>query len=1005
MSAPAPATFETFEPALRDLVARFSAGAVGFLSRQYDEASLRQDFLNPFFRALGWDLENTARLILKHREVEIESRTLIAGRKKRADYLFRTDGTDRFVCEAKKPSEALGSAHAFQAKRYGWNKEVPLALLTDFEELCLYIVAARPYLGDPVEVGLWKKWHYTEYPAHAREIWDLLSRDAIAGGSIDRLLDTLPKKPSGKGRARQLWLIRPDRSRALDTDFLNFLDESRRTLGSDLLRHNVTADLRANPARLNEAVQSILDRLLFLRICEDRDIDTGTNLHLEVENWRSATGRPSPSRARQSFLPGVEEPPPPSGSPTLSTDILWPRLVAHFRALDRRPASHVPYFNGHLFKPHFTEELTVGDDWLATFLDDLSSDESPYLFAVIPVEILGTIYERFLGKVIRPHGLGVTIEEKPEVRKAGGVYYTPRYIVDYIVEQTVGKLLADQPPEQTLALRLLDPACGSGSFLIRVFERVCEHWLVWLTAHPKARKKNLCWTDAATGDVHLTATLKRRILTANIYGVDLDPGAVEVTQLSLYLKMLENENRNTLARERELFADEAEPALLPPLAANIKCGNSLIASDFSLDPDELVRVRAFDWDVQFSPIMKAGGFDAVVGNPPYGMIDDESVQRYASQKYRCTEGRYDLFEVFFEQAVKLADRRHGAAMFIVPSPVLSNVYSRKLRQLFLREGHLSEITNFGLAVFADPTVHTCILRFSHHRPPKPVTAIRCQVSDPAQLRGGFDYTIAQEELPQGEHATFDIFVTPPLRAICNKLTTVSAPLSEVCFIRQCIKTGDDEKYVASAPHRMSAPWKPSLRGRSIDRYDTKEHDLYLKYGGWLARNWQNTSFYEVAKIAVRETGNRITATLDEADRYFLSSLYAVYPKNPDAAPSLRFLLAIINSRLASWFVRLIAYGLTEGAFTKIRTNQFGRLPIPRLDLENKSDRARHDRLVALVEKMLALTPKLRAATGEQERATLQNAVTATDHQIDRLVYELYDLTPEEIALVENASRP
>ena len=131
----------------------------------------------------------------------------------------------------------------------------------------------------------------------------------------------------------------------------------------------------------------------------------------------------------------------------------------------------------------------VGDDWLAGFVADLSDDESPYLFNYIPVEILGTIYERFLGKIVRPQGRGVTIEEKPEVRKAGGVYYTPRYIVEYIVAQTVEKLLRDAKPEATLKLHFLDPACGSGSFLLRVFEVVCEHWEQWFIVQTRRTAK------------------------------------------------------------------------------------------------------------------------------------------------------------------------------------------------------------------------------------------------------------------------------------------------------------------------------------------------------------------------------------------------------------------------------------------------------------------------------------------------------------------------------------
>src|SRR5207247_3731258 len=150
----------------------------------------------------------------------------------------------------------------------------------------------------------------------------------------------------------------------------------------------------------------------------------------------------------------------------------------------------------------------------------------------------------------------------------------------------------------------------------------------WLALH-----RRLCWLDEEAGDLHLTLNLKRLVLTQNIYGVDLDSAAVEVTQLSLYLKMLENENRTTLERERELFAEAV--ALLPPLQDNIKCGNSLIASDFSMMPEDLVRVHAFDWPVQFAEIMKVGGFDAVVGNRPYIRIQRiaETESNYRFETY------------------------------------------------------------------------------------------------------------------------------------------------------------------------------------------------------------------------------------------------------------------------------------------------------------------------------------------------------------------------------------
>ncbi|MGN6644546.1 MAG: Eco57I restriction-modification methylase domain-containing protein, partial [Verrucomicrobiota bacterium] len=716
----------------------------------YAEAQLRDDFLNPFFRALGWDMENRAGLIQREREVEIESATQIAGGRKRADYLFRTDKRDRFVCEAKKPAEELHARYAFQAKRYAWNKGVFVAVLTDFEEIKIYLVGGKPRIEEP-QLGEWKSWQFRQYPLIARELWDLLARDKVAAGSIDAAIESLPKKASGTGKARQAWLIKPDRNRALDSDFLEFLDETRRDLASDLYKNNDHEELIADN-KLTEACQRIIDRILFLRICEDRDIDTGERLTSLVDKWRKNTGNDDAGqRARQGLLePFREEPPADFGTSGIRApkDSLWRAVVRHFRALDRRPPTHVPFFNGNLFKPHFTESLLVSDEWLAGFIGDLSDDESPYLFNVIDVEILGSVYERFLGNVVRPHGKGITVEPKPEVRKAGGVYYTPRYIVDYIVEQTAGKLLdqisagdavkslKSKPDSQSLvtssptlkefekktaALRLLDPACGSGSFLIRAFERVCEHWQKRLTAdlraavataadtvsgpeevdqtlltQPKAgdaksalaawQKKHrpLCWVDDKTGDVHLTVDLKRKILTDNIYGVDLDSAAVEVTQLSLYLKMLENENRTTLKRQRELLADETEIALLPPLQDNIKCGNSLIASDFSMIPEDLVRVHAFDWPVQFQSIIKAGGFDAVIGNPPYGADFDKESEVYIRGKYRALTNSLDSFIMFVEQAGDLLNP-NGHFGMIIPSGWVSTPSSKKLRERFAEQ--------------------------------------------------------------------------------------------------------------------------------------------------------------------------------------------------------------------------------------------------------------------------------------------------------------------------------
>ncbi len=1057
-------SFEQFQIELGRLVVTFEKGFKDLIAPDYPEARLREDFLNPFFRALGWDMENKGGLVQSQREVEIESRTDVAGRTKRADYLFRVDNRERFVCEAKKPREVLGDRYAFQTKRYAWNKGLPLAILSDFEEIKIYIVGGKPHI-DRAEEGLWKTWTFHQYPLVAREIWELLARERIVAGSIAELLDSLPKAKPVKGKARQQWLIRPERTKALDQDFLEYLDEHRRSLASDLFVNNEREDLLAD-GRLNEAAQRILDRLLFLRICEDRDVDTGRRLADIVETWRRAYGHEDQRKLKQGRLLREEEAEYKGAAPRES---LWWAVVSHLRALDRRPPGNMPFFNGNLFKSHFSEDLRVGDQWLCDFIEEISADESPYLFSVIPVEILGSVYERFLGKVVRPQGRGVTIEEKPEVRKAGGVYYTPRYIVNYIVEQTVGHQLnaivaADKAfaafDKKTRVLRILDPACGSGSFLIRAFERVCEHYQRRFMARTEDRKPKLCWTDPNTGDVHLTVDLKRRILRDNIYGVDLDAQAVEVTQLSLYLKMLEGEDRTSIERQRELFRDDA--ALLPPLEDNIKHGNSLIASDFSLVPEDLVRVHAFDWDVQFAEIMKAGGFDAVIGNPPYIRIqtmqetDPESANYLNTHFAAAAKGNYDIYVVFIERALSLLNPR-GRQGYIVPHKFFNAQYGEALRKHLCDGRHIWGITHFGhQQVFDGATTYTCLL-FTQKAPADQIRFVKVDdLGKWAQTKNEIVGLIPTEKVTAQDW----VFAVGPAAALLDKLRKQPATLeSSTDRIFQGLKTSADKIYIVEerkrrgrqvlvwSPEKGAEYWledkllHPLIKGGDSHRYslsktsrlilfpykqdtdgkmalltqaelktqypkswdylcdnrnylDNREEGRFRGLGWYQFGRSQALDVMSLPKLFTPDLAARSSFSLDDTGECFftggVAGGYGILAK-PGVAP--KYLLALLNSRLLNWIISQTGTQMRGGYFS-FEARFIRSLPIAQPEAES------HDKLVELVDKMLALTPKLRAETNESKRKTLQNAVDATDRQIDQLVYELYGLTEEEIRIVE-----
>jgi len=986
----AAASFQHFEAELGRLVSIFEKNLAHYKGPGYDEANTRTEFITPFFAALGWDMENKAGLIPAHREVIVESRT----GTHRADYLFRTHRRPRFICEAKKPAEEL-PGHAHQAKRDAWTIGVPLAVLTDFEELHLYIVGGPPKEDEP-RAGLWKTYSFRDYATRAHELWDLLARDHVAGGVIDRTVQALPKKPLKIGKNQ--WVIRPDPTRSFDHVFLTFLDGQRRSLASDLLRHNERENWEEG-TRLNEAVQCILDRLLFIRISEARGIDMGTRLESLLDTWKK--------HQPQGAMPVREEPPASWGGSGLTAPrgSLWNSIVRHIRALDRRPPSHVPFFNGNLFKPHFSEEIVVGDGWLAEFLDKICKDTEGYNFGYVAVEILGTIYERFLGKVVRPHGRGAVIEEKPEVRKAGGVYYTPRYIVEYIVEQTVGKVLEGKKPEESLKLRFLDPACGSGSFLLRVFERVCEHWEQWLTDHPDQRKKDWCWLEKETNTVHLTARLKRRILRETVYGVDLDPQAVEVTQLSLYLKMLEGETTATLEREQDLFG--GDEAILPPLQDNIKCGNSLIASDFSMMPEDLVRVHAFDWSVQFAAIMKAGGFDAVVGNPPYRMLQPHNTEpeelTYLKEHYVAAEFKIELFHLFLQRGVTLL-KSSGYHGHIVPTTLLNNVYAESLRRWLMERCALQNISVAQGRVFEDADVHTSVVIFRSETDAK--ARAENGVRTTSELSAAFAAAPARfgrtkqrrfQDLPG---ATWNILLNETNAPLIERLTSKCATLKTIGTINRGLVTGDRAKYFS--PRKTLASHVPILTGTDVNRYAVQAPAEFVRFerpdkaGGC----WDREVHLAAHKIVIRQIGTEPTATLLAEPFAVTANIFTV------RAASLtdeKYLLAIINSKLTAYFWRTM-FADFKASFPQVTIFSLAQVPVRKIDFTKPADKTRHDKLVLLVDKLLLLMPRLRAATGTGEKATLQNAVTATDQQIDALVYDLYGLTPEEIALVEGGQK-
>ncbi|MEE8389712.1 MAG: N-6 DNA methylase, partial [Anaerolineae bacterium] len=663
-----------------ELIERFERNLDAYKRPGYKEARVRVEFIDPFFEALGWDVHNRQGRGEHDKDVIYEDAIKVGGKTRAPDYSFRIGQERRFFLEAKKPAVSLMGdvGPAYQLRRYSWSVKLPLGILTDFEEFAVYDCRQRPRSTDKATVGRVMYVTFDQYRDRWDEIYDVFAKESVQRGSFDRYAQETKTK---RGTS------------AVDAELLKEIEGWRDVLARNIALRNKALSVH----ELNFCVQRTIDRIVFLRMCEDRGIE-------EYGQLLALTNGPH----------------------------IYPRLTEYYRRADEKYDAGLFDFRADTL----TRTLMIDDQALKPILTSLYYPQCPYEFSVLPVEILGQVYEQFLGKVIRlTAGHRAKVEEKPEVKKAGGVYYTPSYIVDYIVRQTVGKLVAGQTPRQIARLRILDPACGSGSFLLGAYQYLLDYHRQWYENNDPARyarrkqppvyhAPSPSQGEGRGGGWRLTGAEKKRILLNNIHGVDIDRQAVEVTKLSLLLKVLEGETEETLGQQLSLWRERA----LPDLGNNIKCGNSLIGPDYfaaQLMPgeEEMRRVNPFDWEAEFPEVMAAGGslagsgqgFDCVTGNPPYIRIQTmkewapTEVEFYKQRYAAASKGNYDIYVVFVERALQLLNEQ-GRMGYILPHKFFQAKYGQPLRQLLAGGKHLAEIVHFGdQQIFTGASTYTCLL--------------------------------------------------------------------------------------------------------------------------------------------------------------------------------------------------------------------------------------------------------------------------------------------------------
>ncbi|CRF34525.1 bifunctional endonuclease/methyltransferase [Brachyspira suanatina] len=940
---------------VEELVIKFRNNKDQYTNKNYNETETRRDFLDPFFEAFGWDVANRAGKSQTYRDVIHEDKVKVGKETKAPDYAFRIGGNRVFFVEAKKPGVNLkeDSLPAFQLRRYGWSAKLGISFLTDFEELAVYDCTRKPNINDKASTARIEYIHFEDYLNRFDFLYEILNKERIEQGSLEKYIAGTSNK---KG------------TESVDIDFLNSLDNLRTKLASNIAKLNKNLSVRD----LNYAVQQIIDRIIFLRAAEDRGIEEYGDLKRTCEN------------KGESF---------------------YGNLLKIFEKADGR-------YNSGLFdfsKDSISSSIEIDNKVIKEIINELYYPLSPYEFSVISVEIIGNAYEQFLGKTItigKNHS--AKIELKPEVRKAGGVYYTPEYIVDYIVANTVGEAIKGKKPEEIANIKILDPACGSGSFLLGAYKYLLNYHIEYYNKIKDRAKFKGSKEDVIKENGDLTIWIKKQILRNNIFGVDIDSNAVEVTKLSLLMKCLEGESPASIQNNQDLFNERA----LPSLEDNIKCGNSLIGNDFyesqsvlDFDEETQYKINCFDWEDEFKNIFKGGGFDVVIGNPPYeitlGKENKEDyntlkqTNNYIKIKYNTIQGEINLYKVFTEKMTKLINT-NGLIGVIMPTGILTDKSNINLRNYILDTFSYLNIKHFPekAKVFKNVTQDVSIYILSNN---KKEIMLSKGLMNSDDLKSRYSVLIPK-----------DIVIYLEKIPLINSSGEISL-LSKLCKLDN-FKKDNFVSFIEGEIHltKFSDAIRSSkesenifnlIRGDAVQRYlfleskkDSFIDDKIVKsISSSKKLNDRNNVRLVYQQVVNTQKDRRLNFQLLENNSYVANTCgYVVNNSDYD----IKYFLGLLNSKLLNW-----RYKLTSSN-NHILTNELYNLPVPLLDMSNTQDKEMHDKMVTLVDSIIALNKKLAVEKNPNAVTMINRQINAVDKQIDALVYKLYNFIDEEVRIIE-----
>lgn len=982
---------------IKKLIEKYSADRKYYLTNKYNETLLRSDFLDPFFELLGWDIKNNAGKSTNEREVILEEalKANASEHSKKPDYTFRLFSEREFFLEAKKPCVAIETNNetAKQVRRYGFTAKLKISILSNFEYLVIYDTSVKVDEADSYNKALIKKYHYTEYESKFEEIKKLLGKDAVYSGAFDTEWQTIENKLN---------------QYSIDTLFLHQFNEWRKLLGSEIYKHHP----KIKEQELNDIVQSYLNRILFLRVCEDRNLEDYQTL--------LAFANASDFKA----------------------------LIKKFEQADKR-------YNSGLFDQLLKDKIVENiSSAFWTIIKQLYYPESPYSFSVFSSDILGSIYEIFLSEKLTVQNGTVELVKKPE-NIDRDIVTTPTFIINDILRNTVLPKCKDKTDKEILKLKFADIACGSGAFLLELFQLLND---ILIDYYLIADKTKLIQTNINT--YKLPFKIKRELLLNCVYGIDKDYNAVEASKFGLLLKLLEDENTSS--------TNTSKP-VLPDLSNNIFFGNSLL-NPSQVEKKNQTEINPFD----FSKLR----FDVIIGNPPYMKSEDMKnitpleLPLY-KVNYTSAYKQFDKYFLFIEQGITLLND-DGILGYIVPSKFTKVGAGKKLREELATKGYLKSIVSFGAnQVFADKTTYTCLL-ILNKTPQKTFQYSEVKSLKSWKIREPEAVKYAYKKTEELDNEVW-VLVPPELTNAHNKIVAQSSTLIDLVGgenifngiqtsandIYIFIPTKVDAKYyyfskkdvdykiekVITKPYfqtssgednmntyrtfkpnaRVIYPYQNTKRGvelislTKIQKKYPLAFDYLQKHKAILNNPKRDVKPVPATKEEWHRFGRQqglnisdkkekiILGVLSSGDKYAIDNYGTLFTSGGTAGYcaitmpdkfnySTYYIQAILNSKYVEWFV-ILTGEIFRGSYFARGTKVLNNLPIRTIDFTNPKEKSLHAKIVEAQKELISIQDKIDLNAGNKRNLTpLQGQFAREKASLEKLLAKLYDLGSDDLLI-------